>query len=102
MDTIDAEWIKRHLSKERGAQAALARETGINPDHLSKILTGDRAVQGHEVPKIYKYFYPDEERTINDPRLSELVDIWFQLKPEEQDFLRNAAKAQLAARDLSL
>ena len=101
MEAIDAEWIKRHLPDERGAQAALARGTGITYDHLSKIMNGNRAVQSHEAPKIYRYFYPDETKPISDPGLRELVGLWSELKPEERDFLRNAAKAQIASRGSS-
>lgn len=56
METIDGKWIDRHLTGKRGEKARLARAIGISGDQLSKILSGVRAVQPSETPKVLAFF----------------------------------------------
>ena len=100
MDEINAEWLKEHLGDDRGKKAALSKATGISTDKISKIIGGTRQVQSHEVPKIYAFFYPTGDNDMTADQV-EILRLWNQLEPEEQSFLRNSAKAQIAARDHS-
>jgi hypothetical protein len=100
MEEINAEWLKARVSGDRGLLAELSRQTGISPDKISKILSGIRQVQSHEAPLIYQFF-EDAFEPKPDPELEEIQSLWLKLSPEERHFLRNAAKAQIAARDQS-
>ncbi|MBN8292847.1 hypothetical protein JI664_12805 [Rhodobacter sp. NTK016B] len=56
MEAIDGKWIVRHLTGRRGEKAQLARAIGTKPDNISKIISGVRAVQPEEVPKVLEFF----------------------------------------------
>lgn len=56
MTVIDGKWLTQHLRGERGEKANLARAMGINPDQLSKVLTGKREVQADEIPGALEFF----------------------------------------------
>lgn len=100
MEEITAEWIRRHLGAERGAQAKMSRATGIKPDHLNRIIKGNRQIKAHEIPLIYRYFFPDPQSQDQhgDDGWAEFQSLWHQLTPEEQTLLKGFAKGQIASR----
>ncbi|WP_157133061.1 hypothetical protein [Roseobacter sp. SK209-2-6] len=100
MELIDRNWLQSHLKDNRGEQARLARETGISPDKISKILKGARQVQANEAPLIWKFFYPDQPQT-SPEEVKELLELWSRLSPEERDFLLKSAKGLLSPLDPS-
>lgn len=54
---IDKNWIKERLAtRGRGAQARLAEHLGLQPNVMSKIMNGTRALQQDEVPKVLEFF----------------------------------------------
>jgi hypothetical protein len=61
MDVIDREWISSRLSGTRGEKAALAVAMGVTRDIVTKILNGERKVQGHEVPAVLRFFRADDD-----------------------------------------
>ncbi|MFV1504986.1 hypothetical protein VWY03_05000 [Phaeobacter sp. JH20_09] len=90
MEEINAEWLKSHLDGSRGEQSRLSRETGISPDKITKILKGRRQVQAAEAPLIYRFFYPEgDQDQAGEPK--QLLEVWYQLGPEERDFLLKSA-----------
>lgn len=95
MEEIDRDWLQRHLNGTRGAKARLSQETGISPDKISKILTGSRLVQASDAPRIYKFFYPEMNRSASGED-QELLELWHQLSPAERDFLLKSAKGLLS------
>ncbi len=95
MDEINRKWIRERLTGERGEQARMSSVTGISTDKLAKILNGTRRVQADEAPKLFKYFQTRGVQFEEDRRRS-LLDIWSQLRPEEQDFLIRSAKGLLS------
>lgn len=101
MDVIDGNWIKARLTGERGEQARLAEAMGIDNDKISKVLKGIRRVQPDEIPRVLAFFQA-EQADADDPALQELRNLWPELSPEDRIFLRNAAKAQIAARHQAL
>lgn len=69
MDVVDGKWIKARLTGVRGEQVRLAECMGINPDKLSKVLSGARQVQPQELPGVYAYFnetLPDDGEVLSD------------------------------------
>lgn len=56
MDVIDQQWIVSRLTGARGEKAALAAAMGVPRDIVTKILKGERKVQGHEVPAVLRFF----------------------------------------------
>src|SRR5439155_17540635 len=45
-------WIATQLEHIGKTQAALARETGIDPSAISKMISGKRALQTDEIPAV--------------------------------------------------
>ena len=91
METIDAQWLKKRLSGDRGQKAALAEAIGVGTDKISKMISGIRKVQADEIPKILAFFGEASQEV--DP---ELLAIWQKLAPQERVFLLNAAKGLAA------
>lgn len=56
MDVIDGRWIGARLTKRRGEKKKLADAMGIDLPKLSKVLSGERDVQPHELPRVLAYF----------------------------------------------
>lgn len=56
MQIIDGDWIKRHLSNKRGEKARLAAAMGIDAQKMSRILSGERQVQIHEMAAAMEFF----------------------------------------------
>jgi hypothetical protein len=56
MDEVNAEFIARRLTGERGELGRLAAHMGIAAHMLSKILKGERRVQASEVPRVLSFF----------------------------------------------
>ncbi|RMC37517.1 XRE family transcriptional regulator [Paracoccus alkanivorans] len=57
MENIDRHWIKVRLARMgRGAQARLADHLGIDPNKMSKIMSGTREIQQDEIPKVLSFF----------------------------------------------
>jgi len=100
MEKVDANWIRARLTGEHGEQQRLAEAMGINGDKLSKILKGKRRVQASEVPGAIAFFQ-NPKREPSDPQWQDLRNLWSELTPEEREFLRNSAKAQIDARHRS-
>lgn len=88
---IDAKWIKERLTGERGEKAALARALNIEPEKVSRILSGDRQIKAGEVPLI-RQFFASAGLSPND-QLRLLVD---QLTPEEARTLLGAGRGMFA------
>lgn len=99
MKEINAEWLRRKLGDDRGLKAELARETGIDPDKISKILSGTRKVQASEAPKIYRHFNPIEQPETAIEPLSpdqiEMLDLLSRATDEERMFLLKTARANV-------
>lgn len=56
LDKIDAKWIKSRMTGARGETARMAEALGIKPDQASKIISGTRRLQPHEVPLVARFF----------------------------------------------
>jgi len=59
MDVIDANWIRARLTGRHGELKALADAVGLEPDKITKILKGARAVKAQEAPRIAAFFHPE-------------------------------------------
>jgi phage repressor protein C with HTH and peptisase S24 domain len=53
---MDAEWIRKQLTKPGKSQAGLARHLGLNPSQVNRILSGNRLIKLNEVEAIQQYF----------------------------------------------
>ncbi len=53
---IDKDWIKAKIADRRGIQTKLAHHVGISPNQMTKVMTGERRIQGDEVLKIIDFF----------------------------------------------
>ena len=93
MQVVTPEWLRERLGNDRGKRAKLAKELGVSPDKVSKMLAGSRKPQADEIPVIYAFFGVTDLQV--DP---ELAEVWSELKESERLFLLTAAKAQIAAR----
>lgn len=56
MDVIDGRWIAARLTGRRGEKKQLAEAMGIDLPKLSKVLSGERGVQPHELPRLLAWF----------------------------------------------
>lgn len=56
MKVYDSLWLKELIGGRRGVQAELAREIGVSPDKITRILNGDRKIQVEEISKIIGFF----------------------------------------------
>ena len=83
MDVVDADWIKRRLTGERGQQARLAEAMGIDNDKMSKILRGLRKVQADEVPKVIRFFNGETLGDLTQDE-KELLSAWRRLSDEHR------------------
>ncbi|MER5172648.1 helix-turn-helix domain-containing protein [Thioclava kandeliae] len=93
MEVIDAEWIRRHLTGERGEQTRLADAIGLSPDVISKIISGKRRVKSEEIPKIVSFFGVDLSSTDRNHHLLELYDsLSEEKKRQAEEFLRFLAE----------
>jgi hypothetical protein len=55
-DVINGNWIKARLTGRRGEKAELAAKLGLNPDKLSKVLTGQRRLSPEEIARVVEIF----------------------------------------------
>lgn len=53
---MDAKWIKEQFARTGKSQADLARHLKIQPPMVSKMVRGERKVQGTEVDLIRAFF----------------------------------------------
>lgn len=53
---MDSKWLKEQFDRTRKSQADLARYLGITPPMVSKMVRGERRVQGSEVDRIRAFF----------------------------------------------
>ena len=53
---MDAKWLKDQFERSGKHQADLARHLGIQPPMVSKMVRGERKVQGNEVDRIRAFF----------------------------------------------
>ncbi len=56
MEKIDRHWIKSRMTGKWGEASSLARHLGCTSATISKMLSGNRRVQAHEVPLILSFF----------------------------------------------
>ena len=56
MIKIDGKWLADKLAGQRGAKADLARHLGIEPDKISKIVSGVRRLTAEEMVKVAEFF----------------------------------------------
>lgn len=89
MEVIDANWIKRHLTGQRGERSRLAEATGLSTDIISKIISGKRRVKSEEAPKIVAFFKADDSSSVDT---HDLMKLYASLSEDRQrqaeEFLR--------------
>ncbi|MBL4767871.1 MAG: helix-turn-helix transcriptional regulator [Rhodobacteraceae bacterium] len=73
MDVVDGKWIKDRLTGKRGEQARLAERMGVDPDKVSKILSGTRQVKPHELPHVMAFFDKASPEASMDSMASEAI-----------------------------
>lgn len=96
MKIIDAEYVRTHLTGERGEKVALADAMGVKPDVVAKIVSGVRRVQPNEMPIIEAFF---EGRPLDvDPLTKKLNDRIAQLTDEEKRFVLGSLDGLIAQR----
>lgn len=67
---MDSPWLKKLFSDHpEKSQAALARELGVDPSAVTRILKGERQIKAYEVPRITKFFTGEEQGTDGRPSL---------------------------------
>ncbi|KAJ03312.1 helix-turn-helix domain-containing protein [Sulfitobacter mediterraneus] len=84
---------------------AVAEAANVSYEQLKKLKQGKtQNTNVEDARRIAAYFGKTLEAFIDSPELKEdieLADLLSQLEPSERQFLLNAAKAQIAARDQS-
>ena len=83
--------------------AELARSTGVSKDQIHKVKQGkSRSTNVDDAVKIANFFGQSLDEFLEDPTAqkdAEIAALLMQLEPQERQFLLNAAKAQISARD---
>lgn len=96
MKEINSKWLREKLGNDRGLKAELARATGIEPDKISKILSGTRKVQASEAPKIYAFFEPPQKKKKLTADQREMLDLLSRATDQEREFLLKTARANVS------
>ena len=85
--------------------AELARATGVSKDQIHKVKQGkSRSTNVDDALKIANYFGQSLDEFLEDSSTqkdAEIASLLMQLEPTERQFLLNAAKAQIDARNHS-
>jgi len=81
---------------------SVAEGAGVSYEQLKKVRQGKTASTNvDDAVRVARYLGKTLDQFLEDPAAqqdAEIVDLWQQLSPDERRFLRNAAKAQIAAR----
>lgn len=103
MDKTFRDALLETLERTQMSVAELSRITGVSKDQLNKLRQREKAKTNVEdARKIAKAFGLSLDEFISGEISKEdmdLAQVLHQLEPSERDFLLNAAKAQIAARD---
>lgn len=81
MNASVPKWLSE-AAKERGAQARLARATGIPPDVLSKILAGNRGLKHDEAEALRAAVQSLPQKSHADPGFLDLVPVPIEARVE--------------------
>lgn len=112
MTFINSQWLRDNLPRKRGTKSDLARAMGVRPEIVTRILSGERAIQADEIPAICEFFglevsapaqsLPAQliERQLT-PAMLRLLDQLSHLDDAELDYLTVAAEGLSARRKLS-
>jgi len=77
----------------------------VSYEQLKKVRQGKSASTNvDDAIKVARFLGKTLDQFLGDPSFqqdAEIIALWQRLRPEERQFLRNAAKAQIAARDRS-
>lgn len=71
MNEVNSKWLKAKIANNRGLQAQLAREIGLSPDKVSKIVSGTRGISARE-SELIRAFFNEEDKDVL-PRVAELL-----------------------------